>query len=146
MNLEIYVLKNYIYCISLKYISDENLAYILPKLILYDKPQIFHYHNNNNGDKMIIISDDYYYVIEPYINENVYMKKYNIIQLMNTGEYINDTGMVARISTLFSDKNIPILYLTTLDNNYILFEENHFNKTLKLLYTLTDNIIIDTII
>ena len=144
MNFDIYIIKNYVYCISLKYISIELLSFILPKLLFYTKPKIFHYHNNTiMDDQMIIISDDCYDIIKPIINANTYIIKYNMIQLMNMSEYINDIGVISKISSIFCNQNIPIQYFTTLENNYILFEHEYYNKTLTLLSTLTNNIIIE---
>jgi hypothetical protein len=63
---------------------------------------------------------------------------------MNTQDIINDTGIVANISYLFSQSNISILYLTTLENNFILFEEEYYDESINILSQLTDNIIYDT--
>jgi len=142
MNFEIYVSRKYVWCISLKHIPIESLSFMLPKLLFYDKPKIFHYHHNTiDNEKMIIISDECYHIIEPYITNNVYIIKYNIIQLMNTQECVNDIGIIAHISALFSNENIPILYLTTLENNFILFEQEYYTKSLNLLSRITNNIV-----
>ena len=68
---------------------------------------------------------------------------YHIIQIMNTQDIINDTGIVAKISDIFSKSNISILYLTTLENNFILFEEDFYDEAINILSHLTNNILYD---
>jgi hypothetical protein len=91
-----------------------------------------------------MISTDGYIKILPHLNDNIFIKKYHIVQIMNTQDIINDTGIVANISYLFSQSNISILYLTTLENNFILFEEEYYDESINILSQLTDNIIYDT--
>jgi hypothetical protein len=91
-----------------------------------------------------MISTDGYIKILPHLNDNIFIKKYHIVQIMNTQDIINDTGIVANISYLFSQSNISILYLTTLENNFILFEEEAYDEAINILSKLTDNIIYDT--
>jgi hypothetical protein len=144
MNLEILISKDFVYCISLKYIPIEKLAFLLPQLLFYDPPKLLHYHyNTNNNEKMIIISNDGYLKLLPHLESHILIKKYHIIQIMDTHEIINDTGIVSKISLLFSEKNISILYLTTLENNFILFDEEYYDISIKILQGLTSNIMFD---
>jgi len=144
MNLEVLVSKDYVYCISLKYIAIEKLSFIMPQLLFYDPPKLLHYHyNTNNNEKMLIISSDGYIKLLSYIDNNIFIKKYHIVQIMNTHDIINDIGIVAKISYQFSQSNISILYITTLENNFILFEEEYYNEAIDSLMQLTDNIIYD---
>ena len=91
-----------------------------------------------------MVSMDGYIKLLPHLNDNIFIKKYHIVQIMNTQDIINDTGIVANISYLFSQSNISILYLTTLENNFILFEEEFYDESINILSQLTDNIIYDT--
>jgi hypothetical protein len=144
MNLEILISKDFVYCISLKYIPIEKLAFLLPQLLFYDPPKLLHYHyNTNNNEKMIMISTDGYIKLLHHITDNMFIKKYHIIQIMNTQDIINDTGIVAKISDIFSKSNISILYLTTLENNFILFEEDFYDEAINILSHLTNNILYD---
>jgi hypothetical protein len=145
MNLEILFSKDYVYCIPLKYISIEKLSFFLPQLLFYDPPKLLHYHyNTNNNERLLMVSMDGYIKLLPHLNDNIFIKKYHIVQIMNTQDIINDTGIVANISYLFSQSNISILYLTTLENNFILFEEEYYDESINILSQLTDNIIYDT--
>ena len=144
MNLEVLVSKEYVYCVPLRYLMIETLSFILPKLLFYDPPKLLHYHyNTNNNERMLIISLDGYIKLEPYLNNNIFIQKYNIAQIMNTQEIINDAGVVSQISHLFSQADISILYLTTLENNFILFDTGSYNNAIEILSQLTDNIIYD---
>jgi len=144
MNLEILISKDFVYCISLKYISIEKLAFLLPQLLFYNPPKLLHYHyNTNNNEKMIIVSNDGYIKLLPHFESHILIKKYHIVQIMNTHDFINDTGIVSKISLLFSEKNISILYLTTLENNFILFEEESYEESINILSELTSNIMFD---
>ena len=139
MNLEVLVSRDYVYCIPLRYIMIETLSFILPKLLFYDPPRLLHYHyNTNNNERMLIISLDGFIKLEPYLNNNIFIQKYNIVQIMNTQEIINDAGVVSQISNLFSQANISILYLTTLENNFILFDTESYDKAIVILSELTD--------
>jgi hypothetical protein len=144
MNLEVLVSRDYVYCIPLRYIMIETLSFILPKLLFYDPPRLLHYHyNTNNNERMLIISLDGFIKLEPYLNNNIFIQKYNIVQIMNTQEIINDAGVVSQISNLFSQANISILYLTTLENNFILFDTESYDKAIVILSELTDIILYD---
>lgn len=48
--------------------------------------------------------------------------KYFSLQFYNNKSGINYTGIVYKISEIFSDINIPIIYVNSYDNNYILIE------------------------
>ena len=37
-------------------------------------------------------------------------------------DFLNESGLVNRFSSLFSRENIPILYITTLKSNFILYD------------------------
>jgi len=144
MNLEVLVSRDYVYCIPLRYMMIETLSFILPKLLFYDPPRLLHYHyNTNNNERMLIISLDGFIKLEPYLNNNIFIQKYNIVQIMNTQEIINDAGVVSQISNLFSQANISILYLTTLENNFILFDTESYDKAIIILSELTDIILYD---
>ena len=61
---------------------------------------------------------------------------YRVIKISNVDEYLNDSGLVNLISSYFSKQCIPILYITTLTNNYILFDEFFKQKVVDILERL----------
>ena len=53
---------------------------------------------------------------------------YKGIQITNTNPYINESGLVQRISHSFSNENIPILYITTYKSNFVLFHSDYLSR------------------
>lgn len=136
MNLDFFVNPTLIYCIQLQNIDIKTLSYHLSQLFFYSSPSFIHYHyNNTDNERMLLISEESLSVIENFSNNIT--KKYNSVQIMNTNEYIDDIGLVAKISNLFSQNNISILYITTMQNNFVLFENSNYNKAIEILEKLT---------
>jgi hypothetical protein len=127
----------YIFSIkNLTSIETQSLNFQLINLMFYKKPRFIHYHTNTVDDEiMLIVSDD------GMDNLDVeYAKPYMQIQIINTNQYIDDIGMVSKISSIFSKNEISILYITTCQSNYIFVEERDYEKSLNCLKTMTDNI------
>lgn len=53
-------------------------------------------------------------------NSNYASDLYICYQLMNTGSFVEESGLVNMISSKLKDNGIPILYLTTSNSNFLL--------------------------
>lgn len=112
-----------IYFLNLNTISRELKMYYLTEILFYKNPKFFHYHTDEeNKEVSILISGD---SITPeflsfFHHETIEI--YNCLQITNTMDFLNESGLVNRFSSLFSRENIPILYITTLKSNFILYD------------------------
>ena len=50
----------------------------------------------------------------------IYKELYVAYTLINTGSLLEEPGLIKRISSIFSEESIPIMYTTTYNNNYLL--------------------------
>ena len=119
--LDFIVYKNPVYCINLSKQFTDDIKFKLIELMFYKKCSFIHFHSN---------------MIDNFDN----IKPYHQIQIINTDAYLDDIGLVSKISSLFSQNNISILYITTCQNNFIFVEEKDLEPSIKLLYTLTKNV------
>lgn len=77
----------------------------------------------NSTDEMTVCYDE---TLAPHFT--CYKDKQEIYiayKLMNTGSLMEEAGLVKKTSTLFTDNGIPILYMTTWNNNYVLVPVEH---------------------
>lgn len=115
-----------IYFIPLQNLSKEKKMYYLSEILFYKTPHFLHYHYDiENKEMSILVSHE---VITPeflsFFHSNE-IQVYSCIQITNTNEYLNESGFVNKISSIFAKENIPILYITTLKSNFILFEKSN---------------------
>lgn len=61
------------------------------------------------------------------------LEKYICYQLTNTGSFLEESGLVNMISSKLKEEEIPILYITTSNSNFLLIPEEYSEKTDKLL-------------
>ena len=79
-------------------------------------------------DKIKTDFDDYDY--------NRFHNKYNIYQFHEGGTGLEHTGIVEKLSNIFSTKHIPIIYINSFNNNFILIEEKYKHKSIEILKNL----------
>jgi len=53
--------------------------------------------------------------------------------LLDIGSFMEESGLLKKISTHFAQYEIPILYITTVNNNYLLVPKKYEEKTDQLL-------------
>ncbi len=58
---------------------------------------------------------------------------YRVLQFHECGSGITHTGIVQYLSKLFSTENIPIIYINTYNNNFIIITSSNFDKCNRLL-------------
>jgi hypothetical protein len=145
--LDFVVFANPVYCVDVSRIAnDSTTKFNLLKALFFanEKPQVCHYHfNSYSNEEMLIISKDPLEIFESNQLTALTFKKYFQIQMINTNAYLNDTGLVSTISTVFANNNISILYVTTCQSNFIYVELSDYDKTFKCLQTLGKTIIVD---
>ena len=63
-------------------------------------------------------------------NINVEPEEYTCLKIFYTDEVdgVSDTGVVRTISDLFSINNIPILYVNSFNNNFVLIPSYHYTE------------------
>ncbi len=131
-----------VYFINLKFIEEDGLMFYLTKILFYEKPEFINFHyNTNDGERSILISEDAFSIIQPILDKACisYTNKYHCAYILNTNEFMDDTGIVQKISTLFGQHKIPILYITTYNNNFVLFSSEYYNQSVELLKSLSNN-------
>jgi hypothetical protein len=113
-----------IYSLNMNNIAKELKMYYLSQMIFYNEPTFFHYHTDreNNESSLLISSNSVNAEFLSFFLRND-IEVYQCLQITNTTEYLNESGLVNRISYIFSQQNVPILYITTLTSNFVLFEE-----------------------
>lgn len=142
MDLDFIINNQPVYFITLPFDENGKVSYTLIELLFYKNVDFLHFHTNEESkEKMLIISEKgYEYFIEKMKGENIYfrVKSYYLIQMINTNEYMDDIGLVSKVSTLFSNNNIPILYITTSQSNFIFVEEKDLDISKQILNQLTN--------
>jgi hypothetical protein len=140
MELDFIIHRKPVYCIDLDF-DNKEMYYNLIELLFYKNVEFITYHVNvHSKEKMLIVSEDGYNMLTTTSGGYVVSKKYHIIQMINTNEYMDDSGLVAKISTLFSENNIPILYITTSQSNFVFIEVEDLVKSGEILSKLTNNV------
>lgn len=118
-----------IYFLHLNKISKELKMYYLTEILFYKNPIFFHYHTDEeNKETSILVSAE---TITPeflsfFDHESIDI--YNCLQITNTMDFLNESGLVNKISLMFSKENISILYITTLKSNFILYDKKDDGK------------------
>lgn len=132
-----HLLDDIILSMNLKHVPNELKMFYLNDIFFYKKPSFCHYHiDYQNKESSLFISKNvicntFYELCG---HENI--TPYCVIEICNTNEYLNESGFVNLISSYFSKQSIPILYITTLTSNFILFDGYFKQKVLNLLETL----------
>lgn len=129
------ILENPVFFLNLKLLTKETAMYYLTKLV-YDPPEFLNFHyNKNDNETSVLISQDGMADLQNLIPlEN--LRKYSCACIQNTHEYIDDTGIVKQLSTIFGEEGIPILYITTFNNNFILFDHDFHENSVLILDSL----------
>jgi hypothetical protein len=131
MSLYCEILSNNINLYSFHLDDKKNILLTLLELTLLEKNIFMSYTNNDT--ELSIFCDQ---ILDKYIDKNIYytvLKNYRCIRIYDTTDNINNIGIVSKISTLLKENNIPILYINSFNNNYILFEHHYINKIINII-------------
>ena len=133
------ILSNNINLYSFHLEDKKNILFTL-FLLSFNEKNIFISFTNHDSELSIICDN----VIEKYLDKHInytVLKNYKCIRIYDTADNINNIGIVSKISTLLKDNNIPILYINSFNNNFILFEDQLLEKIISII-TKSDFIII----
>jgi hypothetical protein len=114
-----------------KYSYDE-VMYSILKSVLFNPNNIF-FSLTCNEDEISLFIDSRY---EPKNNYGTIDKGYRVIRIYDNYDGVENIGIVSKISGLLSEKQIPILYVNSYNNNYILIKEKYLEKTKEVLEKL----------
>ena len=76
-------------------------------------------------DETTIIVDE---SLDTFDEGYIYKEKYVGYALLNTNTFVEESGLLKKISTYFASFEIPILYVTTVNNNYLFIPKSYENK------------------
>jgi hypothetical protein len=111
-----------------KNLFHQYLVYLLKDVIL-DEEGIFYSLTVNEDEISLFIDQEKIKIKEGMIID----PNYKIIRIYDNSDGLGNVGIVSKLSSLMSKNNIPILYVNSYNNNYILIKENYFIKALKCL-------------
>lgn len=117
--------------LSIEKEKKENIMPLLLRCFLSEK-DIF--YNINEGDnELSLVIDTKFEKYFKKINCVIHPDIYKVIQIHENKSGIDHIGIVAQVSSLFSDINISILYYNTFNNNFILVKQKDYKKALEAL-------------
>ena len=114
------------------------IFYFLVNSMFYNHGKFISYTVSENEISLFIdeeLINDHLMIINNTIGIYQDTRKYSILQIYENCSGISHIGIVAKISKLFSKNKIPIIYINTYNNNFILIHEDNFAKTKLLLFT-----------
>jgi len=79
------------------------------------------YSITKSHDEITIIIDN---SIELFHNYD-YREEYIAYNLLNIGSLMEESGLIKKITTILNHYNIPIMYLTSFNNNYLFVPKNY---------------------
>jgi hypothetical protein len=124
--------------IKIYYFSPKNkkelLGHIIP--ILYDDT-FFNICQSNEEFSLFISSNIDLSNINNLVADH---QEYNVIQINYSYHQINDVGVVHEISKIFNSLNIPILYINSFNNNFILIPKNNIIEIEKYINSPISNL------
>lgn len=58
----------------------------------------------------------------------IYREEYVLYRSLNTGSFIEEAGLVKKIASLFSENNVPIMFITSFNNDYVFVPKEYEEK------------------
>lgn len=135
------ILDSKVSLISIDEKEFKNLFYDLSIALFHKdtKNKFFSYTVTNNEislfiDQELLSKDFLVKVIYPHVSL-MYEDTYKVLQICEHGSGISHIGIVEKISSIFAKHNIPILYVNSVYNNYILVKEHDISNIIDILKT-----------
>lgn len=120
--------ENEIIVISIKEANPSDTLNIIKIIVNDDQNKLFSITRSH--DEITIIMDK---ELDCFTDNYIYKEIYVGYVLLDTGSFMEESGLLKKISTHFSQFEIPILYITTVNNNYLLIPKKYEEKTDQLL-------------
>lgn len=113
------------YIVKILYIPDnleKSMLFSILKVLINNKSRFITYTKTDNETSLIIDNNS----LEDFSGEelaliNIDSYDYSILQIFEDCAGTDQVGIVAGISKIFADNQIPILYINSYNNNYILY-------------------------
>lgn len=99
------------------------LGSILPILLNDD----FFHISQHESELSLILPTKYKENIQKHCALNTMPETFAVLRIYQEMHGINEQGIVAKISKLFAQKDIPILYLNSFNNNFVLLPEERLD-------------------
>lgn len=106
----------------------ERVFYDLLKTIFFSKPK-FYSLTESEQEISLFIDQNCLQPLEKYGFSAIH--NYRFIQICESNPGIDHVGIVSKISTILAQSNIPILYVNTYNNNFILIKEDDYDLAIK---------------
>lgn len=139
-NFYVELLDNIVTILSInKKASKKYLSELLELTFMNKNKDKFFTITNSEKELSIICSWELFNNVKKTIDEYDYIccdNKYNIYQFHEGGTGLEHTGIVKKLSNIFSSENIPIIYINSFNNNFILIEEKYKHKAIQVLQYL----------
>ncbi|ARF12233.1 ACT domain protein [Klosneuvirus KNV1] len=119
---------NEIIVISIKEADPKDILNIIKIILDDDQNKLFSITRSH--DEITIIIDK---SLDCFIDSYFYKETYVGYVLLDTGSFMEESGLLKKISTHFAQFEIPILYITTVNNNYLLVPKKYEEKTDQLI-------------
>ena len=107
--------------------------HILNKWLFYSDNKHFISILKNDNEINIMVSSKLLKETDSEVNYKKYPKKYNIIQIIEGTSIVSISGIIHKLTGLFAEKDIPILYNSTYLNDYIFIEEGYLDEAINIL-------------
>ncbi|QKF94490.1 ACt domain-containing protein [Fadolivirus algeromassiliense] len=98
----------------------------LTKLLLNNSTNNTIFSITKSLDEITVIIDEEYDLFDD--EYHIYKERYICYILLNTGSFVEESGLLKKISTFFAQYDIPILYITTVNNNYLFIPKCYEEK------------------
>lgn len=119
---------NEIIVVSINEVKPNDTLNMIKIMINEDKNKLFSITRSH--DEITVIMDK---TLDCFIDSYIYKEIYIGYVLLDTGSFMEESGLLKKISTHFAQFEIPILYITTVNNNYLLVPKKYEEITDKLL-------------
>lgn len=114
--------------ISIKEPNSNDILNMIKIMVNEDPAKLFSV--TRSSDEITIIIDR---TLDCFNDNCLYKEVYTGYVLLDTGSFMEESGLLKKISTHFAQFEIPILYITTVNNNYLLVPKKYEDKTDQLL-------------
>lgn len=123
------------YVVKIMKIDRSERVNLFNTLMEYSGNDYFYNINEDDDDEISLIIDDRIDMSAININEKI-KNSYRVIKIHENRSGVNHVGVVTEISSLFTDINIPIMYLNTYSYNFILVKKKDHSKAMKAIQSL----------
>eukprot|EP01095_Lingulamoeba_sp_RSL-Kostka_P000685 TRINITY_DN10969_c0_g1_i1.p1 TRINITY_DN10969_c0_g1~~TRINITY_DN10969_c0_g1_i1.p1 ORF type:complete len:139 (+),score=36.38 TRINITY_DN10969_c0_g1_i1:49-465(+) len=93
---------------------------------------------NSDDEVTIIFEEKHFNKINKESIQLSGVQEYFAFRLLESNNFIDESGVVKKVSTLLAEDSIPILYMTTFNNNYVLVQIEYKERAINILEPLRD--------